>query len=188
MKKVITLIICLIFIVISTYSFANINQSDFKVIFSGTPDVSDNNKVKASITDNYNAIINVSGLTMKENEEKATFIVQNTSKELFANLDVEITNSNKEYFSIESKIEDDFLVNGEATKVVVIVKLLKEPIIESENTLIGVKLKSTPKQPGESSNLKEEEKETEDKKNIITTIIDYYEKDITPKTGNFKII
>lgn len=182
-----TILLCLIFIISSSYSLANVNQSEFKVVFSGNPVVSNKNNVKASVTNNYNATINVSGLTMQTNEESATFIIQNTSKDLFAEIDVEISNSNTEYFSVETIVEDDFLINGEATNVVVKINLLKEPTNETENAVIGIQLNSKPRQPGEKGNETNFKKdESEENKNFITNIIEYYEKDTTPKTGDFK--
>ena len=68
---------------------------DFKVKFSGVPIVSNEQKVKAAVTNDISATINVTGLTMEENVETASYVVQNTSKDLLAELAVNITNSNE---------------------------------------------------------------------------------------------
>lgn len=180
----------------------NLNQTEFKVRFSGEPKVSDKNKVKAVVTNDLNATVNVTGLTMEENFESVTYIVQNTSKDLSAELSIETTNSNKEYFSIESKIEKTTLAKGEATKVIIKVELLKELVDESQKAVIGIKLNANPVQPieeapnsangetGETSTSPNTDTITTNKDTVSnsTTKYDYYEKDETPKTGCFKFI
>lgn len=166
-----------------TANTLNSSQIEFKVSFSGEPQVSNANKVVAAITDDLSATINVTNLTMEENKETVTYIVQNTSKDLSANLSVEIANSNKKYFDISSKIEKTTLEKGEATKITITIELIKTPILESEKTTIGIKLKAIPVQPtgnisGEITNDNETKIDSP-----ITNIKDYYEKDKTPKTG-----
>ena len=175
----------------------NPNQTNFKVRFSGKPKVSNENKVKASVTNDLSATINVTGLTMKENFETVTYIVQNTSTDLSADLSIQTTNSNEEYFAIESNIEKTTLAKGEAAKVTITIKLIKEPLDESEKTTIGIQLKANPVQPTDDND--------ENAGHPTTTIPDtnanpnpnpnpnpnenyYGEKDDTPKTGNWKII
>lgn len=185
------------------------NQTEFKVRFSGKPKVSNESKVDAAITNDLCAIINASGLTMDESTETVTYIIQNTSKDLSAELSIETTNSNKEYFLIESKIEKTTLTKGEATKIIIKIQLIKEPVGKSEKSTIGIQLRATPIQPTEDGNsntgintptspsdsttpntttptspntkLPNSQKNTKKHYN-------YYEKDETPKTGNFKII
>ncbi len=196
---------------ISTIKLAtsNMNQTEFKVRFSGKPKVSNESKVDAAITNDLCAIINASGLTMDESTETVTYIIQNTSKDLSAELSIETTNSNKEYFLIESKIEKTTLTKGEATKIIIKIQLIKEPVGKSEKSTIGIQLRATPIQPTEDGNsntgintptspsdsttpntttptspntkLPNSQKNTKKHYN-------YYEKDETPKTGNFKII
>lgn len=180
-------------------------QTDFKVKFSGVPKVSNEEKVKAAVTNDISATINVTGLTMDENIETASYVVQNTSKDLLAELSVNITNSNEEYFLIEPQIEKSILTNGEATRVVIKVELLKEPEGESEKSTIGIQLKAKPVQPTEDDKVDSEsdadsKPETDDSSTPTTpsTNIDpkpnnkpqynYNEKDETPKTGNGKFI
>ena len=134
---------------ISTIKLAtsNMNQTEFKVRFSGKPKVSNESKVDAAITNDLCAIINASGLTMDESTETVTYIIQNTSKDLSAELSIETTNSNKEYFLIESKIEKTTLTKGEATKIIIKIQLIKEPVGKSEKSTIGIQLRATPIQP-----------------------------------------
>ncbi len=209
MKKIKTIMIILILItaifcgnssVIATTNTKNIN---FKVVFSGEPKVSNENKVTAKITDDINATINVSDLTLEENTEKATYVVQNTSSELSADLSVEVKNNNEEYFLVDAKPEKTTLAKGEATTVIVTVKLLKQPEGE-KNAVIGIQLKATPIEPKDETEKEEpkEEEKQENQDNTVTVspstptqnadstipIIDYYKKDETPKTGEWDLL
>lgn len=178
---------------------ATINQTEFKVRFSGEPKVSDKDKVKAVVTNDTNATINVTGLTKEENFETVTYIIQNTSIDLSAELSIETTNNNKEYFSIEPKIDKTILTKGEATKITIKIELLKELVNESQRAVIGIKLNAKPIQPTEDENKKEETNEkpsqttqqpttNKDVVSNITNKYNYYEKDETPKTGSSKFI
>ena len=128
---------------------ADPSQSNFKVMFSGTPTVSDDTYVTAAITDDTNATINVEGLTKKGDVVTATYTVQNASTDLSADLGVSTTNSNTEYFTLSSEIAQTSLVAGEATTLTVTVELTKTPITESVSVTIGVQLEAMPIQPGE---------------------------------------
>lgn len=193
-KIVIVLLILAVFLLEngSVIATVNPNQTEFKVIFSGKPSVSNENTVKASITNEVNASVSVSGLTMKENVEYVTYIVQNTSKNLYADLVVNITNSNKEFFDVKTTVEKNNLTNGEATKITIKIELIKEPIDKSEMTTIGIQLRATPVQPenenGSGTNNSENFSTVSTSNGYKTTNsdseqYDYYEKDVTPKTG-----
>lgn len=181
MKKIKKFIIILIIIAMlfigKAYATPSIigNQMEFKVRFSGNAIISNKEKVKASITNETNATINVTGLTMKENIETVSYIVQNTSRDLYADLSVNTTNNNKEYFNVTTALDKNSLSNGEATKITVKIELLKEPINVEEKAVIGIQLKAIPIQPNGndySQSIPENNQE-----------YGYYEKDETPKTG-----
>ncbi|MBR3614952.1 MAG: hypothetical protein IKL55_07240 [Clostridia bacterium] len=128
---------------------ADPSQSNFKVMFSGTPTVSDDTYVTAAVTDDTNATINVEGLTKKGDVVSATYTVQNASTDLSADLSVATTNNNTEYFTLSSELEKTSLVAGEATTLTVTVELTKTPITDSVSATIGVQLTAMPVQPGE---------------------------------------
>ena len=134
---------------ISGTASADPSQSNFKVMFSGTPTVSDDTYVTAAVTDDTNATINVEGLTKKGDVATVTFTVQNTSEDLSSDLSVSTTNNNTEYFALISELGKPSLVAGEATTLMVTVELTKTPIVESVSATIGVQLESMPVQPGE---------------------------------------
>ena len=128
---------------------ADPNQANFKVMFSGTPTVSDENYVAAAITDDINATMSVTGLTKKGDVVSATYTVQNASEDLSADLKISTTNNNTEFFTLSSEIAKTSLIAGEATTVTVTVEVTKTPIKESVNATIGVQIEAMPVQPGE---------------------------------------
>lgn len=134
---------------ISGTASADPAQAAFKVMFSGEPTVSDATHVTASVTDDTNATINVSGLTAEGDKVTATYTVQNASTDLSADLSVATTNSNTDYFTIKSDLAKTSLVAGEATTLVVTVELTKIPVSETVSSTIGVQLTAMPVQPGE---------------------------------------
>lgn len=166
----------------------NTDQMSFGVRFSGEPEVSNRDKVKAAITNDLNATISVSGLNSKENIETATYVVQNTSTDLLANLSIQVTNSNKEYFSVTAKIEKSLLSKGEATTVTVEIELIKEPPYQEKVTsTIGIQLEAVAEQPGtggDSGNTGTSSGGTSSKPSSGKP----NEKDDTPNTGDSKFI
>ena len=136
---------------ISGTAAANPSQSNFKVRFvtDPAPTVSDSTYVTAGVTNDTNATINVSGLTSKGQLVSATYTVQNASTDLSADLSVATTNSNTEYFTIRSELEDTSLKAGEVTTVTVTIELTKTPISESVSSTVGVQLTAVPVEPGQ---------------------------------------
>ena len=196
-NKILILVILITVILVQSYcviaSSWNSDNLDFKVRFSGEPTVSNENKVKASITNDLNATVNVTGLTMEENIETATFIIQNTSKDLSAEISLNVSNNNEEYFLIKSEVEKTTLIKGEATKVTVKIELIKEPVEKSEKATIGIQLDVKAIQPTEnnSENQQDTSSSSSTKNPSITSnnnYVGYYEKDKTPKTGTFKFM
>ena len=134
---------------ISGTATADPSQSNFKVKFSGTPEVSDSVYVTIGMTNETNATMNVSGLTQKGQTASATFEIENASSDLSADVSVITTNSNTEYFTLSSKLTKTSLEAGEKTTVKVTTELKKTPISDSVSSNIGIQLTVTPVQPGE---------------------------------------
>ena len=128
---------------------ADPSQANFIVKFSGEPTVSDSTKVTAAVSDDLNATINAQGLATKGEIVTSTYTIQNASTDLSADLTVETTNSNTEYFTITSELEKTSLVAGEATTLTVSIELIKVPIEQTETTTIGIQLTAIPVQPGQ---------------------------------------
>lgn len=126
---------------------ADPNQANFNVKFSGVPEVSSETCVTASVTDDTNATINVSGLTAKGDKVTATYTIQNASASLSANItNIVITNSNEEYFEVSEELTTTTLGRGEATTITVTVQLIKTPITDSVSSTIGVQFEAKPVQ------------------------------------------
>ena len=131
---------------------ADPSQANFDVKFTGTPSVSDEAKVTAGIADDLNATIEVEGLETNGEIVTATYEIVNASENLSADLTIETTNSNTEYFDITSELAKTNLEVEETTTVIVTVELIKQPIEEVEAT-VNVKIIAEPLQPGEDENL-----------------------------------
>ena len=131
------------------------SQSNFKVMFSGEPTVSDEAYVVATITDDIHATINVEGLTEKGQMVSATYTVQNVSTDISADLSVSTTNNNPEYFTLSSQIAKTSLIAGEATTLTVTVELTKVPITDEVTSTIGVQLIAMPVEPGQEGTSEE---------------------------------
>ena len=128
---------------------ATADSGNFKVRFTDNIVVSDSAYVTATRTEDTSATISVSGLTSAGDKVTATYEISNDSTDLSSDLNVNVTNSNANYFSISSKLADKSIKAGESTTVLVTVELLKTPIEENVSTQIGVTLNAIPVQPGE---------------------------------------
>lgn len=126
---------------------ADANQANFTVAFSGTPEVSEADKVKAAVTDDLNATLNVTGLTAKGDVVTATYTIQNTSADLSANLYATVTNDNTEYFKVTHSFDAESIAKGAATTITVTVELIKTPITETVSSTVGVQITAEPVQP-----------------------------------------
>ena len=135
-------------------------QGNFKVSFTDTILVSDEDKVEASIGDpdvngaKLTAVMNVSGLTAKGDKVTATYEIENTSPDLFAELSVGTpTVSKTEYFTARANINGDSTIAAKTgkTTVTIEVELIKTPITDSDVATaagtITTTVTATPVQP-----------------------------------------
>lgn len=65
-----------------------------------------------------------------------SYDVQNDSEKYDADLDIDLTNSNPEYFKVTSQIDNKILKENNKTKVTFKVELIKQPIASEETTTI----------------------------------------------------
>lgn len=128
---------------------ATIDNTNFVVKFvADSAQVSNAEKVTATVTDDKTARIAVNGLTAKGDYETATYTIKNESADLSARLSAAITNNNKDYFKVEYTIADtEPLASGATTTITVKVSLLKTPIDTDQNATIGVAITADPLQP-----------------------------------------
>lgn len=125
------------------------NQANFTVEFvkEPAPETSGKGTISATVTDEHNAVLNVSDLTAKGDTAIATYTIQNTSADLSANLKANVVNGNDENFETTYSFGKTSLTHGDTTTLTVTVKLLKTPITDSVNTTIGVQITAEPVQP-----------------------------------------
>lgn len=127
---------------------AVVEDENFKVKFTGTPEVSSEN-VTATIADDHNATLNVSGLSAKGDVETVIYTIENASEDLNASVAVPtITNDNTEYFSVTTDmLAATTLTAGDTTTVKVTVELIKTPVSEDQTADIKISLVASPVQP-----------------------------------------
>ncbi len=94
--------------------------------------------------DNKVAHITVTGLTKKADSATAEYTVVNDSNSIGANISLELTNTNTEYFRVTETILDKQLQAGDTTKVRITVELLKTPISEVLTSDIIARLEAEP--------------------------------------------
>lgn len=125
------------------------DTSNFKVLFTGTPTVSDANRVAATIDEQNKkeATLTVTGLTAKGDYVTAVYTVKNESPDLSASLGLEVSkNTNTEYFKVEPTYKDASIGAKNTTELTVKVTLIKTPL-DDQSAEIGVKLSADPVQP-----------------------------------------
>lgn len=144
-------------LVVNGSASASASQGNFKVVFTGTPSVDDDQTVGAGTTasgtvdasEPTKATMNVSGMTAKGDTVTVKFPVKNESTDLSANLSALVSdNSNQEYFDVKTSLEDASIAANGATNLVVTAKLIKTPIndgVVSGTFVIG--LSALPIQP-----------------------------------------
>ena len=126
---------------------ASSSPENFTVKFLENPQVSDANKVTATVTDDINATLNVSGLSAKGEIVTAVYTIQNTSADLSANLGATISNSNSEYFKVTYDLASNNIAKEEETTITITIELLKTPIEESVSSIVGIQIVAEPVQP-----------------------------------------
>ena len=130
---------------------ATANQSNFKVEFIGTPTTGGKGTTTATIDSSVktNGTVTVNGLTAKGDEATATYTIENTSKDLSAELTANVSkNTNTEYFDVKYNIaEPRTLEQGATTTITVTVTLIKTPIDTDPTSEIGITITANPQQP-----------------------------------------
>ena len=109
-------------LVINGDATASVNDQNFKVRFLSeenvTPTITGEGNT-VSVKDDTTAEFSVSTLTGLGDSEVATFRVKNESKGIGADISLNVTNSNLEYFKVTEYIQDTQLQAGDETTVTV---------------------------------------------------------------------
>ena len=135
-------------LIINGNATANVNQNNFKVHFTqaqaitGTTGVSGTSTIDAQ--DDTKAMFDVTGLTKVGDYAEAIYIVRNDSNGVGAEISLNLSNTNNEYFKVTETILDNKLQAGEETTAKVKVEMIKTPITDSVSTSITATLIATP--------------------------------------------
>ena len=134
---------------ISGKAKATVSDSNFKVKFTGTPTVSDEDIITAEIESDLKASINVDSFVAKGDTATATYTILNDSDDLSASIAIpEITNDNEDYFSVTTDMTAATTVDAKnTTTVTVTVELIKTPIDNDQEANISIDLVASPVQP-----------------------------------------
>ena len=134
-------------LIVNGNAIASVNQNNFIVHFveaqniTGTTGVGGTSVIES---DDTKALFNVTGLSKVGDYAEAKYVVKNDSNGIGAEISLELTNSNSEYFKVTETIDDNKLQAGDTTLAIVKVEMIKTPITDSESTSITAKIIAAP--------------------------------------------
>ena len=126
---------------------ASVNQNNFKVHFTEAKEITGTTGVSGTTIIESNdtiASFNVTGLTKVGDYAIATYTIINDSNSIGAELSLNVTNSNSEYFRVTESVTDTQLQAGDTTTGTVKVEMIKTPIQNDVTTSITATLIATP--------------------------------------------
>lgn len=131
---------------------ATTSNENFKVKFMEETTTAGTGTIEATVEDDLNATINVSGLTTSGQTATATYTIKNTSPEnLTANLTKSISHTNTDWFEVTATIANESIEKESTTTMTVTVKLLKTPATVADETAakdtITINIDATAVQP-----------------------------------------
>ena len=147
-------------LIINGNATVSVNNNNFKVHFieakaiTGTTGVSGTSTIES---DDTKATFNVSGLTKVGDYAEAKYVVKNDSASIGAEITLNLTNSNSEYFKVIETIDDNKLQAGEETYATVKVEMLKTPINDDVTTSVTATLSASPIENAQAAGGKEKE-------------------------------
>lgn len=123
-----------------------IEKEEFQVKFIGKPRYTGNGVAQLEIIGDKAATMNVSGLKKVGDSVTAIWEIENTSRDLYVDVNTTVTNTNKEYFKIKSKVLNSTLKpkNGKTT-IETTVELIKLPIEKEQKADICINIIAKPK-------------------------------------------
>ena len=140
--------ICAVHLIINGNATASVNQNNFKVHFIQAQAISGSTGASGTSTidsqDDTKATFDVTGLTKVGDYAEAVYTVRNDSNGIGAEITLNLTSSNTEYFKVTETILDNKLQAGEETTAKVKVEMIKTPITDSVSTSITATLTASP--------------------------------------------
>ena len=138
-------------LIIDGNATANPNDNNFKVHFvetADTPNLTGNvtltGSAQISNEDNKVATFNAGGLTKVGDYAIATYTILNDSEGIGAELSLDLTISNTEYFKVTETVTDSQLQAGDTTTGTVKIEMIKTPINNDVSTSVTARLMATP--------------------------------------------
>ena len=135
-------------LIINGNATASVNQNNFKVHFIQAQAISGSTGASGTSTidsqDDTKATFDVTGLTKVGDYAEAVYTVRNDSNGIGAEITLNLTSSNTEYFKVTETILDNKLQAGEETTAKVRVEMIKTPITDSVTTSITATLTASP--------------------------------------------
>ena len=134
-------------LIINGNATASVNQNNFIVHFieakniTGTTGVGGTSVIES---DDTKASFSVTGLSKVGDYAEAKYVVKNDSNGIGAEITLELTNSNSEYFKVTETIDDNKLQAGDTTLATVKVEMIKTPIVDDVSTNVTAKLTASP--------------------------------------------
>ena len=120
------------------------NQENFKVYFTESSITEGKGTVSIDEDDATIGYFDITGLSKIGDYAEATYTVLNDSNGVGANISLQLTNSNNEYFKVTETVVDSQLQAGETTTVTVKVEMIKALIDTGVSTNITATLVATP--------------------------------------------
>ena len=135
-------------LIINGNATANVNQNNFKVHFTQAQSITGSTGASGTSSidtqDDTKAMFDVTGLTKVGDYAEAVYTVRNDSNGIGAEITLNLTSSNTEYFKVTETILDDKLQAGEETTAKVRVEMIKTPITDAVSTSITATLTASP--------------------------------------------
>ena len=159
-------------LIINGNATASVNQENFKVYFTQAQSITGSTGVSgtSSIDDNDATIayFDVSGLTKVGDYGVATYTVLNNSNGIGADITLQLTNSNNEYFKITETVADSQLQAGDDTTATIRVEMIKTPINDSVTTSVTAKLIANPMENASATGSSSASKASDDPASFAT--------------------
>ena len=126
---------------------ASVNQQNFKVHFTEAKEITGTTGVSGTTIIESNdtiASFNVTGLTKVGDYAEAEYTIKNDSAGIGAEISLNVTTTNTEFFKVTETINDNKLQAGETTQATVKVEMIKTPVTDSVTTSVTAKLIASP--------------------------------------------
>ena len=150
----------------------SVNQNNFIVHFTeakeitGTTGVSGTSSIDTQ--DDTKAMFDVTGLTKVGDYAEAEYTIKNDSAGIGAEISLNLSNTNNEYFKVTETILDNKLQAGDETTASVKVEMIKTPINDSVTTSVTATLTASPLDDANATGGDRNSKATDDPESFAT--------------------